>query len=122
MRPQGVALPVLNMAVWLEKAAAGTGENLQDIRIAIGPAGPVPFRAFATEAVLRGKSVKGKVLEEAKATLRDEARFRSSPQRATAEYRRRLAGVLLEQTIEAAWERASGGEQDRMFYQIVEEV
>jgi carbon-monoxide dehydrogenase medium subunit len=122
MRPQGVALPVLNMAVWLEKAADGTGEIIQDIRIAIGPTGPVPFRAFATEAVLRGKSVKGEVLEEAKATLRNEARFRSSPQRATAEYRRHLAGVLLEQTIEAAWERASGGEQHRMFYQIVEEV
>ena len=41
MRPQGVALPVLNLAVWLERA----GDQIHSIRIAIGPSGPVPQRA-----------------------------------------------------------------------------
>ena len=106
MRPQGVALPVLNMGVWLERGRQGETEVIGDIRIAIGPAGPVPYRANATEATLRGQVFKEDVLEEAKAILRNEARFRTSPQRATAEYRRHLAGVLLEQTLEVAWERA----------------
>ena len=38
-------------------AAAGWGEQVEDLRIAIGPAGPVPFRAVETEAVLTGKAV-----------------------------------------------------------------
>jgi carbon-monoxide dehydrogenase medium subunit len=35
MRPQGVALPILNTAVWLERDA----DAINDIRIAVGPAG-----------------------------------------------------------------------------------
>ncbi len=50
MRPQGVALPILNCAVWLER----TADIVEDIRVAIGPGGPTPFRATQTEAVLRG--------------------------------------------------------------------
>jgi len=37
--------------------------------------------------------------------LLSEARFRTSPHRATAEYRTHLAGVLLRQTLQTAWER-----------------
>jgi CO/xanthine dehydrogenase FAD-binding subunit len=40
MRPQGVALPVLNLAVWLQRE----GKHIQAIRIAVGPAGPIPQR------------------------------------------------------------------------------
>ncbi len=35
MRPQGVALPILNMAAWLHR----DGETLADLALAIGPAG-----------------------------------------------------------------------------------
>lgn len=106
MRPQGVALPVLNMAVWIEQKSRENEGNASDIRIAIGPAGPVPFRAERTEAFLCGKTVDLKVVEDAKVVLQGEAHFRSSPQRATAEYRQHLAGVLLEETLKVAWERA----------------
>ena len=102
MRPQGVALPVLNMAVWVERQ----GERLSEIRIAMGPAGPVPFRAKATEAGMQGQRMTKAMVEDAKTTLRGESRFRSSPQRATAEYRHHLSGVLLAQTLAVAWERA----------------
>ena len=41
MRPQGVALPILNLAVWL----ARSGDVMQDIHIAVGPGAATPFRA-----------------------------------------------------------------------------
>src|SRR6185295_1852421 len=41
MRPQGVALPIINIAVWVEREQ----DMLKDIRIAVGPGGPIPWRA-----------------------------------------------------------------------------
>src|SRR5512147_1838183 len=41
MRPQGVALPIINVAVWL----ARVNETINDIHIAVGPGGPTPWRA-----------------------------------------------------------------------------
>src|SRR5688572_14238689 len=40
MRPQGVALPIINVAIWLERA----GDKVSQIRIAVGPGGPIPWR------------------------------------------------------------------------------
>jgi hypothetical protein len=34
------------------------------------------------------------------------AGFRSSPRRATSEYRRHLVGALFRETLQAAWQRA----------------
>ncbi len=103
MRPQGVALPVLNLAAWLRREA----ETLIDLRIAVGPAGPVPFRAVETEALLRSKRVDQALLEQAMDCLQAEAGFRTSPHRATKDYRTHLAAVLLEEVFAAAWERAA---------------
>ena len=105
MRPQGVALPVLNLAAWL-KREAGT---IIDARIAVGPAGPVPFRAVKTEALLRGQAYTEVLLQQAVECLAGEARFRTSPHRATQEYRRHLSGVLLSEVLSTAWERAVEG-------------
>jgi carbon-monoxide dehydrogenase medium subunit len=101
MRPQGVALPVLNMAAWLWRE----GERVADLRIALGPSGPKPFRAVQTEHMLLGQPLDEDALASANEALLGEARFRTSPQRATAEYRRQLADVLLRQVLRAAWER-----------------
>jgi CO/xanthine dehydrogenase FAD-binding subunit len=103
MRPQGVALPVLNLAAWLRR----DGERVEDLRIAIGPAGPVPFRAVETEAVLRGKRYEPDLIEQAIDCLQSEAGFRTSPHRATKDYRTHLAAVLLAEVFAAAWERAA---------------
>lgn len=96
MRPQGVALPILNMAIWQRTRLDGC---LDDLRIALGPAARVPFRARATENVLRGQPLNTHTLQAAVETLRTEAQFRTSSQRATAEYRRHLAGVLLQRLL-----------------------
>lgn len=103
MRPQGVALPVLNLAAWLRRE----GEQIADLRIAVGPAGPVPFRAVDTEAFLRGKPVDDTLIDAAIEHLQRETNFRTSPHRATKETRTHLAGVLLRDVLTAAWERAS---------------
>lgn len=102
MRPQGVALPVLNLAAWLERE----GEVVKDIRIAFGPSGPVPVRALQVEDALRGKRLTPEAMAQAKAAIHDSIRFRTSPQRATAEYRHLLSEVLLDEVIGKAWERA----------------
>jgi CO/xanthine dehydrogenase FAD-binding subunit len=106
MRPQGVALPVLNLAIWLRREA----ERIVDLRIAIGPAGPVPCRALETEAVLRGQHFETQLIENAIVCLQSEAGFRTSPHRATRDYRSHLAGVLLVDVFTTAWERAAQGE------------
>ncbi len=102
MRPQGVALPILNLAAWLER----DGERIKAIRIAAGPSGPVPQRASALEACLSGAVFNPAVLEEAKKLVDSSLHFRTSPLRATAAYRYHLCKALLEEVIAKAWERA----------------
>lgn len=102
MRPQGVALPIINMAIWL----ARDGERVADIRIAVGPAGPKPWRAASAEGALHGQTLNDQVVTQALEFLLQEARFRTSPQRASADYRRKLVKVLFQDTLQTAWDRA----------------
>jgi carbon-monoxide dehydrogenase medium subunit len=102
MRPQGVALPILNMAIWLLRE----NNTIADIRIAIGPAGPKPFRARITEDELRGRIFDTRALDMAKKSLCSETRFRTSPHRASSTYRSVLSQSLLEDCLNTAWERA----------------
>lgn len=104
MRPQGVAIAILNMGIWLRREAG----TLADVRIALGPAGPVPLRAYGAEAALRGLAPARENQRKALEALLAEARFRTSPHRATSAYRVHMAEVLLEDTLQAAWQRASG--------------
>jgi len=104
MRPQGVALPILNMAVWLSR----DGNRVASARVAVGPAGATPRRADAVEVLLAGQPWSGTLVERAVEILRSSARFRSSARRAGAEYRYHLSGVLLEDVLNAAWQRAGG--------------
>ncbi|GAB4474585.1 MAG: xanthine dehydrogenase FAD-binding subunit XdhB [Anaerolineales bacterium] len=111
MRPQGVAIAIQNMGIWLRRE----DDRIREIRIAIGPAGPVPFRAHQTESTLHDKPLNDKTLREAEQTLQAEARFRTSPHRATSEYRYHLAGILLRQTLQTAWERTQANlEQEQL--------
>ncbi len=102
MRPQGVALPIINLSVWLHRKDG----KIQDIRIAFGPSGPTPSRAEAVENVFKGKELSPEVFSEAKLILQDTVKFRTSKMRATAEYRYLLAKGLLEKVIQKAWMRA----------------
>lgn len=107
MRPQGVALPILNLAVWI----ARQGEYVRAARIAVGPAGPTPRRALEVEELLTGQPWNAELVGRAVERLRETARFRTSARRASAEYRYHLGGVLLEDVLTRAWERA--GEMEK---------
>jgi carbon-monoxide dehydrogenase medium subunit len=102
MRPQGVALPIMNNSVWIERDRDAISQS----RIAVGPGGAVPFRAHNTEDFLAGKSITEENLATALKILIEEVKFRTSKMRATAEYRYHLVGTLLKDTFETAWERA----------------
>lgn len=102
MRPQGVALPILNCAVWLERE----DDTVRDIHIAIGPGGATPFRATEAEAALRGKPLTDTTFAETLNVLLGQAKFRTSARRASADYRRHIVGGLFRDVLDAAWKRA----------------
>jgi len=102
MRPQGVALPIINLAIWLERADDKVGK----IRIAVGPGAATPWRAHQAEKSLVGKSLNKESFDDALEALLAHVGFRSSPRRASADYRRHLVATLFRDTVEAAWERA----------------
>jgi carbon-monoxide dehydrogenase medium subunit len=102
MRPQGVALPIINVAIWLEREK----DIIKDIRIAVGPGAATPWRAHDAEQFLVGKSMNDDAVEAALETLLAHVGFRSSPRRAGADYRRYLVSTLFKDTLEAAWTRA----------------
>ncbi len=106
MRAGGIALPILNLAVWLER----NQDSIRSARISVGPAGPTPFRARQTEIFVTGKVFSAEMIAGAQAALLGEAIFRTSPARATAEYRRQLVVELLNNALKTAWKRA--GESD----------
>lgn len=103
MRIQGIALPILNLAVWIERDS----DRIADARLAVGPSGPTPRRLAAVESALRGQAFDAALIEAALEALLGEAHFRTSPHRATAEYRRQVAGALLRDGLQAAWSRAN---------------
>jgi len=102
MRPQGVALPIINLSICLERS----GDTINQIRIAVGPGGAVPFRARKAEAYLAGKPYSDETFTSALESLTEEVKFRTSKMRATSEYRYHLVKVLLKDTLDTAWKRA----------------
>jgi len=102
MRPQGVALPIINVAIWLEREK----DIIKDMRIAVGPGDGTPWRASAAEQVLIGKSMSAETIEATLEILLAHVGFRSSLRRASADYRRHLVESLFKDTLESCWERA----------------
>ncbi len=103
MRPQGVAIAILNMAAWVKLAGSGAIERA---RISCGPAGPKPFRAQKTEQFLAGKKWDENSFQQASEILAGEVNLRTSPHRATKEYRHLLLPVLLKKVLDSAVGRA----------------
>ena len=101
MRPQGVAIAILNMAIWIRKELNEIG----DIRVSVGPAGPRPFRAYKTEESLRGTQFSSDKLNDAVEVLLSETSFRTSRHRSTSEYRQHIAGILFKDLIQSVWQR-----------------
>ena len=103
MRPQGVAIAILNMAAWVKLSTDG---NIERVRISCGPAGPKPLRAYMTEEYLAGKMWDGSALEKSSEILSGEVSLRTSAHRATKEYRHHLLPILLKEVMDNAMERA----------------
>jgi CO/xanthine dehydrogenase FAD-binding subunit len=103
MRPQGVAIAILNMAVWVRLTDDGL---IRDARLAAGPSAPRPQRARLAEKVLCGQRAENIDYLAVVAALHADSRLRSSAHRATAEYRRHLLGALLNRTLPAALQDA----------------
>jgi carbon-monoxide dehydrogenase medium subunit len=102
MRPQGVAIAILNMALWLE---VDRRKVVQAFRLAVGPAGPKPFVAEAVNQVMRGRPLDDVSISMAAHLLQDEVSLRTSPHRATKAYRHHLLDGLLEEVVELAKRR-----------------
>ncbi len=103
MRPQGVAIAIMNMGVWLRCDEAG---KILSARIAVGPGGPVPFLAEHGSAALIGHALDDNVLEKAIEGILTEAKFRTSKHRSSKAYREHLVSALLHQTLSVAYHRA----------------
>lgn len=102
MRPQGVAIAILNCASWLQRE----GDQIAEARISIGPSGPTPRRMRQAEAFLKGKFPDEKTIQAAYELVLEEASLRTSRHRATSEYRQEVVRMLLVDTINTAWQRA----------------
>ena len=103
MRPQGVALPIINVAVWLERK----DDLVSQICLAVGPGGPTPWRGTNVENALLGKPLNEETLTLATEALLGQVGFRSSARRAGADYRRHIVTGLFQDVIETAWKRAA---------------
>jgi xanthine dehydrogenase FAD-binding subunit len=102
MRPQGVALPILNCAVWLKREK----DIIKDIHIAVGPGGPTPFRATEAENVMRGQPLNEETIYYALELLLAQVQFRTSARRASVDYRKHIVGGLFTDVLNSAWQRA----------------
>ena len=103
MRPQGVALPVINLAAWLERQ----DKSIKSVRIGVGPAGTTPQRARAIEDALSGQPFSPELVQKARNLVDTTLSFRSSAARATAAYRYHLCKILLEDVLITAWDRST---------------
>lgn len=104
MRPQGIALPILGVAVRV--ALAPEGDRYADVSIVLGPAGPIPFRAEDAERALIGQAPGNAAWSEAVQRAVQAARLRTSRYRASEAYRREMLPVLLRRALEMATRRA----------------
>jgi carbon-monoxide dehydrogenase medium subunit len=102
MRPQGVALPIINLAIWLER----TEDVISQIRIAVGPGGPTPWSGTEAAKALLGKPLNEETLNVAVEALLSKVGFRSSARRASSDYRRHIVVGLFKDVLETAWQRA----------------
>lgn len=106
MRPQGVALPMMAMAVRLR---LDEQNHIESIRIAIGPAGPVPYLAEAAISLLKGGPASRKKFQEAAEAALADISLRDSRYRATRAYRIEMIRTHLPATLSRAAERAVTG-------------
>ena len=96
-------LAIVGVASRLTLDEAG---RVTQARVALGAVAPKPIRAPRTEALLLGRPITDELIEEAGATAASEA-TPISDQRASAEYRTLITGVLARRSLRAAADAAA---------------
>jgi len=106
MRPQGVALPMISMAVRLQVDEA---DLITAVRISLGPAGPVPYLAEPAMDLLIGRVATPAQFRQAAEAVLAAVPLRTSKYRATKEYRAQMILTHLPTILARAAERARSG-------------
>jgi len=103
MRPQGVALPMISMAVRLQL----DNNTITAARVSLGPAGPVPHLAEAAMNVLLNAEAGPELFRQAAQAVLDSVSLRTSKYRATREYRTEMIRTHLPLILARAAGRAT---------------
>ena len=82
------------------------GDRCRDLRIVLAAVAPTPLRVPGAEALLRGQAPDAALLEAVAQRATEEARPIGDV-RGSADYRRRMVGVLTRRAIEQAWKEAA---------------
>ena len=102
MRPQGLCLPIVSMAVRLQLH----DDTITAAGISMGPVGPVPWFAEPAAEVLVGKPVAPSQFEQATDVALSHITLRTSKYRATEEYRKTMIRTWLPTILATAAQRA----------------
>jgi carbon-monoxide dehydrogenase medium subunit len=104
-RRSAMERPIIGLAVRL--TVDEPGERIDDVRIAVCAAGPVPFRALEAEGILKGQILQDDAVKGAGAALVEQASV-ITDERASARYRQALLPRVLEHAVRRCAARASG--------------
>jgi carbon-monoxide dehydrogenase medium subunit len=107
MRPQGLCLPIISMAVRVQLDPANL---ITQARISMGPVGPVPFLAESAMEVLLGSTASEELFNKTAEAALASVTLRSSKYRASQEYREQMVRTYLPVILARAVQRASGVE------------
>jgi CO/xanthine dehydrogenase FAD-binding subunit len=105
MRPQGLCLPIISMAVRLQLE---DDDTISNARISMGPVGPVPFLAEAAMEVLVGNIASSELFDKTAEAALASVTLRSSKYRASREYREQMVRTFLPAILSRAAEQARG--------------
>ncbi len=95
-RVKGMDLAGIGLAALI---VFGQGRRNREVRLALGAVAPTPARAREAEDLLRDQVVEASLLAKVKEVLRRDISPRATSLRASPEYKREMAGVLLEMAL-----------------------
>jgi CO/xanthine dehydrogenase FAD-binding subunit len=99
---KALALPILNAAV----VVGLKDEVCSEVRIAVGPVAPTPFRAREAEAALVGQSPDAETIVRVARLAADAANPRDSVLRGSRDYRKAMVEVLVRRALTEAVTKA----------------
>lgn len=101
-RRNGMAIAVASAGVFMKLGVLG---EIETIRVILGSVGPTPIRAKQVEILLLGNKPSPELFNRAAAGIEKDI-SPISDVRATAEYRKISARVLMMRALESAWQQA----------------